>query len=239
MNNSDTQGGRAQLLDNRLAMAVLLMFSYAGLQLFAGLGVGAFAGMVGWNDDRFAVATTIPILVAQGFCLFLVWRNLAAGGGVEPEDIGLRRSAIKPLYTFLFLLGFTALMLVLESFYESWTGYGGQGAIEQWLMAVVKEGTGVQAAAIAAVVVGAPLVEEFIFRGYLQSALMGKVPAAVAVASSGAVFAAFHMDLEAFPLLFASGLMLGLVYQLTRSLWPPLLLHMLINIDGLVRVFHG
>lgn len=237
MNSSDTQEGWERVFDDRLAMAVLLMFVYAGIQLASGLFMTVFAGIRGWDEPQFYAATTLPMLATQAVCLFLGWRNLHAEGGVSPETIGIRRSAIKPIGAVLLVFSFAGLMLGLESLYEGVVGNSGQAAIKQWIEATAAAGIIAQGAAIVAVLAGAPIVEEFIFRGYLQSALMDRVPAFVAVGSSAFVFAAFHMDIEAFPLLFVGGLLLGLLYQVTRSLWPPLALHMLVNLQGLAEFF--
>ena len=237
MNDSDMQEGWERVFDDRLAMAVLLMFVYAGIQLAAGLLLMVFAGIRGWDETQFYAATTLPMLTAQALCLFLVWRNLRAEGGVSPDAIGIRRSAIKSLVAIVLVFSLAGLMLGLESLYEDFMGTSGQVAIKQWIEATAAAGIIAQGAAIIGVVAGAPIVEEFIFRGYLQSALMDRVPAIVAVGCSAFVFAAFHMDIEAFPLLFFGGLLLGLLYQVTRSLWPPLALHMLINLQGLAEFF--
>jgi membrane protease YdiL (CAAX protease family) len=80
----------------------------------------------------------------------------------------------------------------------------------------------------------APTVEELLFRGLLQNSLVPKMPIAAAIGISSAVFAAMHLDLYAFPALFAMGAVFGYIYYRTGSLRVNILLHMINNGTALV-----
>ena len=71
--------------------------------------------------------------------------------------------------------------------------------------------------------------EELIFRGYLLSNLMNSLPQWPALIITSVLFMAFHWDSSSlFPLLnvFLMGLITGLVYLHTRTLWFPLFFHL-------------
>jgi membrane protease YdiL (CAAX protease family) len=87
-----------------------------------------------------------------------------------------------------------------------------------------------------AVVMG-PIAEEFTFRVFVQSALLGVLrrPWAAILASS-AFFALIHVggglgpeDLHAVAPLMVLGIAMGLAYERTRSPWPPAVMHMAFN----------
>ena len=91
---------------------------------------------------------------------------------------------------------------------------------------------------ILGVVVAAPFCEEFVFRGVLQRGLM---PPALssrgAVALTAIVFSAFHLDPVGFPARLELGLVFGLLYLRTGSLWPGMLAHAANNLVSTVLYF--
>jgi membrane protease YdiL (CAAX protease family) len=83
-----------------------------------------------------------------------------------------------------------------------------------------------------AVAIVAPLVEELLFRGYLQSALsrrFGPKKQWIAILVASLIFAAIHFQPLAFPLLAALGAGFGYLYHRTGSLKVNVALHMLNN----------
>jgi membrane protease YdiL (CAAX protease family) len=92
--------------------------------------------------------------------------------------------------------------------------------------------------AIGAVVIGAPLVEEFIYRGCLQSALdracrgFAIAPRAWPVVITSLIFMAAHATIaepRALVTLFALSLTFGAAYRRTGSLAAPFVMHALFN----------
>jgi uncharacterized protein len=75
------------------------------------------------------------------------------------------------------------------------------------------------------IVVAAPLVEEFLFRGLLLRGLLALHRPAIAIPVSAAIFAAFHLNIWQLLPAFIMGLLLGWVYARTRSLLPCILGH--------------
>jgi len=86
------------------------------------------------------------------------------------------------------------------------------------------------------VVVGAPLVEEFVYRGLLQrsvAALMGPIPALVLTALW---FAMIHLEPIELPGLFLAGLLFGAGVVVTGRIAPGIVAHAAFNAAGLVVV---
>lgn len=89
---------------------------------------------------------------------------------------------------------------------------------------------------ILIVVVGAPLVEEIVYRQVVQQDLVQRWGKAVGIAVTAAVFAAVHMQLVEFAGLFAFALVLGVVRQRTGRLGTSIVTHMAFNAAGLLMV---
>ncbi|KAK3233302.1 hypothetical protein CYMTET_56384 [Cymbomonas tetramitiformis] len=71
----------------------------------------------------------------------------------------------------------------------------------------------------------APLLEEYVFRGFLLTSLTKWVPTPVAIVGSAAAFACAHFAPRDVPQLFALGLVLGTTYVRSRNLLTPMLVH--------------
>lgn len=79
-----------------------------------------------------------------------------------------------------------------------------------------------------AIIMG-PLVEELIFRGFIQGYLCQRMTAAAGVLFASLVFAALHWNLYASTQVFFLSLALGYIYHRTQSLAAPVALHGLHN----------
>ena len=89
---------------------------------------------------------------------------------------------------------------------------------------------------VAIVVIGAPIVEELMYRGLLQGALVRRLNDAVAVVAVAAFFAAIHFRWVEFPGLFVFGLILGVCALRTGRLGMGIAAHMAFNATGLLLV---
>jgi len=86
-------------------------------------------------------------------------------------------------------------------------------------------------------VVMGPLVEELLFRGFIQGYLCERTTTAVGVLLASLVFAVLHWNLYANIQVFFLSLALGYIYHRTQSLAAPVALHGLHNaIHVLVRM---
>ena len=76
----------------------------------------------------------------------------------------------------------------------------------------------------------APLVEELLFRGLLQSTIRSFVDRPwVAIGLTSVLFAMVHQNAEHWPALFVLGAGMGHAYERSGSLWQPILIHALFN----------
>jgi membrane protease YdiL (CAAX protease family) len=82
--------------------------------------------------------------------------------------------------------------------------------------------------ALAIAILLGPLLEELLFRGFLQSALAQSLGERGALVASSAVFAALH-GVAGLPVLFLLSLFLGWLQLRTRCLWVPWSAHALNN----------
>lgn len=75
----------------------------------------------------------------------------------------------------------------------------------------------------------APVVEEMLFRGILLRAFLERYPRGLAIAYSALFFGAAHLNIYQFVLAFGLGLLLGWLYERSRSLVPCIALHAALN----------
>ena len=78
-------------------------------------------------------------------------------------------------------------------------------------------------------VVVAPLVEEIFFRGFVFAGLKKGYGWKTAMLTSAARFALIHLRPLAMPPIFLLGLVFAHLYQRSGSVWPAVILHILVN----------
>ena len=89
---------------------------------------------------------------------------------------------------------------------------------------------------VLVVVVGAPLVEEFVYRGCLQTGLSRAWGDRTAWVVTAAIFATVHLSGVEWPGLFAFALVLGHLRRRTGRIGPSIITHMAYNATGLALV---
>ena len=87
---------------------------------------------------------------------------------------------------------------------------------------------------LIALVIVAPLTEEFLCRGLILSGFLRRYSARKAVLASALLFAAVHLNPYQFFTAFALGVLIGWVFLKTRSLWPCIYAHALNNAGGFI-----
>jgi membrane protease YdiL (CAAX protease family) len=90
---------------------------------------------------------------------------------------------------------------------------------------------------ILGVVIAAPLCEETFFRGLLQSGLHEKLSAPLAIVTAGWVFSFFHLDPIGFLARWELGILFGVLFWRTGSLWPGIFVHLANNLTSTVLYF--
>ena len=100
---------------------------------------------------------------------------------------------------------------------------------EAWLDSYAEASSGVSGGGvigIVAVVLVAPVVEEFIFRGLIMTRLAQAMPGWLAAALSAAIFGLCHGHPVWFAYTFVLGVLFGLMDLRLGSIWPSILAHM-------------
>ena len=86
------------------------------------------------------------------------------------------------------------------------------------------------------VVVGAPLVEELVYRGFIQGGLQSQIGSTWALIITAAWFTVVHLEPIEFPGLFAFAIVLGLCYRRTQRVGLSMVAHLAFNATGLLLV---
>lgn len=218
-----------RLIDLVLVLAVAAAMIWGGSMLLAhtlppgSLGPAAVAGV--------ALTQSLMPLVAVTLVLKL-WR------GVRWHDLGLRPPRQRRWMSLALLLGVLTVPLAgvvnllvnavsAEPFRNPQIG----------LLAPTAQEPVAAALMILTAVGAAPLVEELLFRGLLHGWLRRYLRFLPAALISGGVFAAIHGILFLVPVLLVQGVLLAWLFERSRSLWPPILLHGAFNAVMMLALF--
>jgi membrane protease YdiL (CAAX protease family) len=83
----------------------------------------------------------------------------------------------------------------------------------------------------------APLVEEIFFRGFVFAGLRGRWNWQAAAIISAGLFALAHFVPTSILPIFLLGLIFAFLYQISGSIWPAILMHMLTNAVALISAY--
>ncbi len=214
----------AWLIGNLAAGAVL---AASGKDTVAAAGHGWLIGL--------SVAQWLPMLAA------LVWLGRRAGGGNFAADYGL---SFRPIDLIGIPIGIATQLAILPLLYmplESiWPATFSDDDIEKRARELWGDPSSVgMALLILVVVVGAPLVEELVYRGLLQGALGRRLTqwrGWLAMALVALFFALIHFSPVEYPGLFLVGLVLGACALRTGRLGLGIVTHAAFNATALVLV---
>ncbi len=143
---------------------------------------------------------------------------------------------VKPLVLALLLsvANYFAFVIPLQLLAQSvapasWVEFFDQGRVFE------RRGNVELALVITGAVVAAPIGEEFVFRAlYLQGLLRSGLTVARAVMASAIVFSICHWDPIGFPARLELGVLFGLLFCRTGSLWPGIVAHFGNNLTATV-----
>lgn len=97
--------------------------------------------------------------------------------------------------------------------------------------------------ALITILVGAPFLEEYLFRGVLQTWIRNKLSPIWAITISSLAFSLFHLtpsqgvgNIALFFSLFTFALYLGFIYEKQRSLIANITLHVVFNFISVIRI---
>jgi len=199
--------------------------AFAGIvALFIPLGLIAALAGASLEDDPPALTIIGVVLqdaVLVGAALFLASRTM------RPRlwHFGLRR--VRPLRAFGWAVVAMVSYYVFAGLYSAIVKPDGEQTVAEDLGADESQVALVAGAVV--VVVLAPVIEEFFFRGFFYRALRSRFGVLLAAAIGGAVFGVIHYTgpdtLEILPILAALGFAFCLLYEKTGSLYPCIGLH--------------
>ena len=199
----------------------------APVALIAALGATAVLGIplylaVGENEDELALVYVGSMLQYAAFvaaAIGFAWIRKRP----RASDFGFRRPkgwssagwAVLALFGFWVTAGIYGAIVAPEDEPEPLDDLG------------LDEGTAFIWLAAALVIVAAPLVEEFFFRGFFYPALRARWRVWTAAAMTGIVFGAMHIFNGPLfvPPLMVFGAILCVLYEWTRSLYPGIAIH--------------
>ncbi|UTW57868.1 CPBP family intramembrane metalloprotease [Kordiimonas sp. SCSIO 12603] len=176
--------------------------------------------------DLVAYASLVPCVAL----LALMRGHLMLNKQNSFREIGLR-TPIMPVGEIIgWGLALSIAVLGFSTVYGLFFQESGQPELEQILRLARETDRGLSAFIIVGVVtVLGPIVEELIFRGYLQTALIKQTSPIIGIAASSVIFGAVHFNLSILPVLVFIGFALGYLYHKTGSIWPSIAFHILNN----------
>lgn len=185
------------------------------------------------RPNWFVLAGALSLWVPQLIMLMLFSRR--AGTGSFFEDFRLRLRLVDLWGIPLGVLSQVLLVgLVTWPFRKWFPDIFDNETVEERARGLYDSAQGIWLVVLALVVVlGAPIVEELVYRGFLQAGLQSRVNDVVAVIVVAAWFAAIHGRVAELPGLFSFALVLGVAFHLTKRLGMSVVAHLAFNATGL------
>jgi uncharacterized protein len=189
----------------------------------------SLAATLGEDLRSLSILAMWSIILASAITILLVWFNLKKEG--RADKIGLFAPSKIPLKETLGLgVALLAVSYGLTWAYSTYVipGVDMQGEIKALLAALPKTPIYFLLQFVA-VAIAAPIVEELLFRGYLQTALTNRFSPMIAILLASFLFALVHFQPYAIPALMLIGLTFGYLYHRTGSLKVNIALHVVNN----------
>lgn len=220
----------------------LVIYLFCGFGLFTVAGIVAGYLMEGQTNSLLfnALAFTFNLVFLGGTALLLG----AARGRFSLEEIGLRPARWKWAWLGL-SVGLVLLLLPLRSALGMLVEnllHGGMESLEVRTQMVLPEGatSGWISFAVTLLFVGVlvPFSEELFFRGAIYTWLRERTPVWAAVLISSMIFGLGHIDSAGVVAAsFVMGVVNAWVFEKTRSIWVPILIHILNNSLAVILVY--
>jgi len=209
-----------------------------GLTLLNGLTYVVGEGGASAGEGKAAVITTAQVvgssMIQVQFAVLLVLYLRLVRGLSPVTFLGLRSRSFQAVLGWS-VGGLLVTGLLMNAAMQGWWhGVLGTSPPEDSDQVIVQafqqsKDVGLRLSIIVAAGLVAPVVEELVYRGLIYGfarSLIGHWPAALL---SSAIFALVHVDAVASLPLFVLALGLATAYDRSRSLWVPVLMHMLFN----------
>ena len=182
------------------------------------------------------VLAMLSVLVGNVITLIWVWTDIRRFGPIFSSQIGLVPSVIKNKQAFLLLFLLLIATHVFAWIYRSvllpLVDHGGiiGGASQMFAhLRDIDSAYGLAGFIFLALIVG-PMVEEFIFRGYLQSTLARRLPKWGAILITSLLFMVGHGPMILWPMYLIYSIAWGWIFAYTKSLKMAIAIHILSNL---------
>lgn len=204
--------------------------------LLGGLALTAIAGDDGVDEAPIG-ALAVSLLVLWGFelaaCALASQRD---GTGDFAADLGL---TARPIDLIGLPIGAVAQLALIPAVYAPlraiWPDTFTTEALEENARDLVDRADGgLIVLLFVLVVIGAPLVEEILYRGLLQRPALDRFPRWAVVIGVAAIFAVIHFRPVEYPGLFAAGLVFGVCAAVTGRLGMAITAHVGFNAVGVL-----
>jgi len=220
----------------------LLLFEYTALPCLFLLMFGIFCLLNNLNyfhliENSSVIKLLLDIIIAVGFG-FVLFKEIKNAGLVFNKLIGHKKSidlkdlkliSIIVVFKLAFAYGFNSLLLYKLSFV--FPGY-----VEEYINE--KDFTNIWGMILRcfSVMILAPLIEEFFFRGIILQKWVIKWGVKAGILTSSLLFAVLHFRFDIIYLFFA-GILYSILYFKTRNLMIPILCHFFHN--TIVTIFNA
>ncbi len=218
---------------------VTMLVAIGGALIVSGIVLGAAGAVSGGMEvfgstrefnqwlTRFAATDTgLAILVLPGQLTFCAVALIAAAFSREKvvDRLGLRRGHLPPWTWPLFLVGTPVVGMVMAQLMSQVIE---EPSEQLQMLEDLFESHAAGSMAILLVLISLlpGLVEELLFRGFMQRRLLTRLPAVVAIGVTTAFFAAAHMDPMHAVGVVPLGIWLGVVAWRADSIWPAVFGH--------------
>jgi len=177
--------------------------------------------------------------------LTFFWWDIHRSGQPFYPEIGLQPSKIKKSKGLLLVIGALASTHFLAWIYRSvmLPALGHEGIIgggSKMFSFIQTNGGALEMSGflLLALLIG-PIMEEVVFRGYLQSSLAKKIPVWAAILITSIVFTVGHSPMILWPMYFLYSVTWGWILLRTGSLKMAVLIHILSNLFYAIVGFAG
>ncbi len=224
-------------------LAIVIMYA---CQLLAGIAISyGFKIFSPTNEVPLEILGLASALLSGIMIITFFWLDMRRSGETFYPEIGFQPSKIKKSNGLLLVIVALVSTHFLAWIYRSviLPALGHEGIIgggSKMFSFIQTNGGALEMSGflLLALLVG-PIMEEVVFRGYLQSSLAKKIPAWAAILITSIVFTVGHFPMILWPMYFLYSATWGWILLRTGSLKMAVLIHILSNLFYAIVGFAG
>lgn len=205
-----------------VSIAAMMILMFSGVDLYS--AEGATVGDIPATAYYLISSITSFLTIVLPFALFLLIGRRRLTDTILVEKTGFL-SGLLMVFAGLFLCMVMNIPANLISSLLEGAGLNGSSNTESFVVGSVWD----VITMLVAVVLVAPVTEEFAFRG-VTVAVMRRWGDWPAVFFSAIIFAMAHYSFQALPVVLAGGFVMALLYVWTRNIWINIFVHFLNNL---------